>query len=102
MEPADGFVEINQAECDDRQRNDWQPKPRCGVGDEFDFLLGNARGLDENVHAIEADPGDVREAGRRVHAGLLERAVDDAKLHGGGLTEGRRNKRKVFNGHDWR
>jgi hypothetical protein len=34
-----------------------------------------------NVHAIEADAGDVFESGGGVHARLNECAVDDAEFH---------------------
>jgi hypothetical protein len=47
------------------------------------FLRSNGHGFREDVHAIEADAGDVLKADRGVHAGLAERAVDDAKFHRG-------------------
>src|SRR6516165_4624766 len=45
------------------------------------FLWANGHGFGEDVHAIEADAGDVLEADCGVHTGLAERAVDDAKFH---------------------
>ena len=47
-----------------------------------DLLLRNADRFGENIDAIEADPGDVFEAGGGIDAGLVEGAVDDAEFHG--------------------
>src|SRR5579883_200950 len=83
MKFTDRLVEINQADGHNRQRNDGQNELRRGIGDETDFLLRNTHRFGVDVHRVEADARDVLEAGRGVHAGLIERAVDNAELHAG-------------------
>ena len=84
MEGAHGFVEVDKAGCDDGKRNDGQVVFPAGVQHQVFFLWGNGHGFREDVHAIEADAGDVLEADCGVHAGLAECAVDDAEFHGSG------------------
>src|ERR1700736_3791571 len=81
VEGAYGFVEVDKAGRDDGKRNDGQVFFPARVQHQVFFLRGNGHGLREDVHAIEADAGDVLEADCGVHAGLAERAVDDAKFH---------------------
>ncbi len=84
VEGAHGFVEVDKTGRDDGKRNDGQVVFPAGVQHQVFFLWGNRHGFREDVHAIEADAGDVLEAGCGVHAGLAERAVDDAKFHRSG------------------
>jgi hypothetical protein len=81
VEGSHGFVEVDKAGRDDGKRNDRQIVFPAGVQDQAFFLRSNGHGFREDVHAIEADAGDVLEADCGVHAGLTERAVDDAKFH---------------------
>ena len=55
----------------------------AGVQHQPFFLRGNGHRFGEDVHAIEADAGDVLETGGSVYAGLAERAIDDAEFHRG-------------------
>ena len=88
VEGSHGFVEVDKAGRDDRKRNDGQVFFLAGLQHQAFFLRGNGHGFRKDVHAIEADAGDVLEADRGVHAGLTERAVDDAKFHRGVGEEG--------------
>ena len=81
VEGAYGFVEVDKADRNDGKRNDGQVIFPAGVQHQVFFLRGNGHGLREDVHAIEADAGDVLEAHGGVHAGLAERAIDNAKFH---------------------
>ena len=81
VEGTYGFVEVGQAGRDHGKRNDGQVAFPARVQHQVFFLWGNGHGLCEDVHAIEADAGDVLEADCGVHAGLAEGAVDDSKFH---------------------
>ena len=81
VEGAHGFVEVDKASRDDGKRNDGQVAFPARVQHQVFFLWGNGHGLREDVHAIEADAGDVLEANCGVYAGLAERAVNDAEFH---------------------
>jgi hypothetical protein len=81
VEGAHGFVKVDKAGRDDGKRNDGKVVFPTRVQHQVFYLRGNGHGLREDVHAIEADAGDVLEADCGVHAGLTERAVDNAKFH---------------------
>src|SRR5258708_1698123 len=81
VEGAYGFVEVDKAGRDDGKRNDGQVVFLARVQHQAFFLRSNGHSLREDVHTIEADAGDVLEADCSVHAGLAERAIDDAKFH---------------------
>ena len=81
VEGAHGFVEVDKAGRDDGKRNDRQVAFLARVQHQVLFLWSDGHGLCEDVHAIEADAGDVLEADCGVHAGLAEGAVDDTKFH---------------------
>jgi hypothetical protein len=87
VESSHGFVEVDKAGRNDGKRNDGQVVFPAGVHRQAFFLRSNGHGFREDVHAIEADAGDVLEAGCGVHAGLTERAVDDAKFHRGSVNK---------------
>jgi hypothetical protein len=87
MELAHRFVKINQANGNDRQRNNRQIQFVAGVAYEADFLPRDAHGFGEDIDAIKANAFDVPESDGRVHADLLEGAVDDAEFHDGSLSD---------------
>src|SRR6516164_1009984 len=81
VEGAHGFIKVDKTDRDHGKRNDGQVVFPAGVQDKAFFFWGNGHGFREDVHAIETDAGNVLEADCGVHAGLAERAVDDAKFH---------------------
>src|SRR5258708_26313708 len=93
MKAADRFVEVNQPDRHDRQRNDRQPPLLRRASDEADFPIGDADRRRENVHRVETDAGDVLKPRGRVDAGLLEGAVDEAQFHAGLLNAIRKMNR---------
>src|SRR6266478_1825186 len=72
--------EVGQPERTNRQRDNRQSNLFARPRDKADLLLLDVHGLRVNIHAIKSNPGDVFEAGGRIHASLIEGTVDNAKV----------------------
>ncbi len=75
---AHRVVEVDQAGGDHDDRDDRQVVVAASFLDQRGLIRGDGAGLGENIDRVEADSGDVFEAGLGVDAGLVEDAVDDS------------------------